>query len=74
MWRFLAYAKPYRHYVIFATVCGLIKFLAPLVFPWMLKVLLDPTEVVERSPNFSKECFHLSFGRDVHGYGQQKAR
>jgi ABC-type multidrug transport system fused ATPase/permease subunit len=41
VWRFLAYAKPYWRYVALATGCGLIKFLAPLVFPWMLKVLLD---------------------------------
>jgi ABC-type multidrug transport system fused ATPase/permease subunit len=39
--RFLAYAKPYWRYVAGATFCGLIKFLAPLAFPWMLKVLLD---------------------------------
>ncbi len=41
VWRFLAYAKPYWRYVAAATVFGIIKFLAPLVFPWMLKVLLD---------------------------------
>jgi subfamily B ATP-binding cassette protein MsbA len=41
IWRFLAYAKPYWPYVAGATGCGLIKFLAPLAFPWMLKVLLD---------------------------------
>lgn len=41
IWRFLAYAKPYWPYVAAATFCGLIKFLAPLAFPWMLKVLLD---------------------------------
>ena len=39
--RFLAYAKPYWPFVAGATVCGLIKFLAPLAFPWMFKVLLD---------------------------------
>ncbi|HVF17242.1 MAG TPA: hypothetical protein VNA21_10030, partial [Steroidobacteraceae bacterium] len=41
IWRFLAYAKPYWPYVAGATACGLIKFLAPLAFPWMLKILLD---------------------------------
>jgi len=41
IWRFLAYAKPYWPYVAGATACGLVKFLAPLAFPWMLKVLLD---------------------------------
>jgi hypothetical protein len=41
IWRFLAYAKPYWPYVAGATFFGLIKFLAPLAFPWVLKVLLD---------------------------------
>lgn len=41
IWRFLAYAKPYWPFVVGATFFGLIKFLAPLAFPWMLKVLLD---------------------------------
>lgn len=41
VWRFLAYARPYWPYVGAATGAGLVKFLAPLVFPWMLKVLLD---------------------------------
>jgi subfamily B ATP-binding cassette protein MsbA len=39
--RFLAYARPYWPFVAGATCCGLIKFLAPLAFPWMLKVMLD---------------------------------
>jgi subfamily B ATP-binding cassette protein MsbA len=41
IWRFLAYAKPYWPFVVGATCFGLVKFLAPLAFPWMLKVLLD---------------------------------
>ena len=41
IWRFLAYAKPYWPFVAGATFFGLIKFLAPLAFPWMVKVLLD---------------------------------
>lgn len=41
IWRFLEYAKPYWPYVVGATLCGLVKFLAPLAFPWMLKVMLD---------------------------------
>jgi ATP-binding cassette, subfamily B, putative efflux pump len=41
IWRFLAYARPYWPYVAGATACGLVKFLAPLAFPWMLKILLD---------------------------------
>jgi ATP-binding cassette, subfamily B, putative efflux pump len=41
IWRFLAYAKPYWPFVAAATAAGFIKFLAPLAFPWMLRVLLD---------------------------------
>jgi ATP-binding cassette, subfamily B, putative efflux pump len=41
IWRFLAYARPYLRYVLGATFCGFVKFLAPLAFPWMLKVMLD---------------------------------
>ncbi|MFL6577307.1 MAG: ABC transporter ATP-binding protein, partial [Povalibacter sp.] len=41
LWRFLSYARPYLPYVVAATLCGIVKFLAPLAFPWMLKVMLD---------------------------------
>lgn len=41
LWRFLGYARPYWPYVAAATAAGLVKFLAPLAFPWMLRVLLD---------------------------------
>ncbi len=39
--RLLRYIKPYWHYVAGATAAGLVKFLAPLVFPWVLRVILD---------------------------------
>jgi ABC-type multidrug transport system, ATPase and permease components len=41
LWRFLAYVKPYWPYVALATAAGLVKFLMPLTFPWMFRVLLD---------------------------------
>ncbi|MGH8656645.1 MAG: ABC transporter ATP-binding protein, partial [Gammaproteobacteria bacterium] len=41
IWRFLAYLNPYWRFVALATVAGIVKFLAPLVFPWMLRVMLD---------------------------------
>jgi ATP-binding cassette, subfamily B, putative efflux pump len=41
IWRFLAYVKPYWPYVAAATFFGLLKFLMPLVFPWVLRHLLD---------------------------------
>lgn len=39
--RFLAYVRPYWPYVLGATTAGIIKFLSPLAFPWMLRLLLD---------------------------------
>jgi len=39
--RFLAFVRPYLGYVACATTAGILKFLAPLAFPWMLRVLLD---------------------------------
>ena len=41
VWRFLSYLKPYWPLVFLATIVGLCKFLLPLVFPWMLRHLLD---------------------------------
>ncbi len=39
--RFMSYIKPYWPYVLGATCFGLIKFLAPLAFPWMLRLMID---------------------------------
>lgn len=41
VWRFLTYIKPYWPYVALATFAGLLKFLMPMVFPWMLRLLID---------------------------------
>jgi subfamily B ATP-binding cassette protein MsbA len=45
--KFLSYAKPYRWWIIGATVCGLLKYNIPVLFPWILKDvinrLLQPT-------------------------------
>jgi ABC-type multidrug transport system fused ATPase/permease subunit len=41
IWRFLSYIKPYWPFVVLATFAGLLKFLMPLVFPWMLRLLID---------------------------------
>jgi len=47
IWRFLAYLKPYWPFVALATVAGIVEFLAPLVFPWMLRVMLDEVALNE---------------------------
>ncbi len=41
LWRFLAYVKPYRHFVLLATLAGLGKFLLPLSFAFMVRIVLD---------------------------------
>ncbi len=47
VWRFLAYVKPYWPYVALATAAGLIKFLMPLAFPWILRIMLDEVVLKE---------------------------
>ena len=47
LWRFLAYVRPYWKYVAAATASGLVKFMVPLAFPWMLKVMLDDVVLKE---------------------------
>ncbi len=39
--RFLAYVKPYWHYVLAAVIGGIIKFTIPLLIPQVTKYLLD---------------------------------
>ncbi|HPN34374.1 MAG TPA: ABC transporter ATP-binding protein [bacterium] len=39
--RFLSYAKPHAHHYLIATLAGIGKFLSPLVFPYILRLVLD---------------------------------
>ncbi len=39
--RFLSYAKPYWRYYLVATLAGIGKFLSPLMFPYLLRLVLD---------------------------------
>ncbi len=39
--RFLTYAKPYRWWILGATVLGLLKYNIPVLFPWVLKDIID---------------------------------
>lgn len=39
--KFFSYARPYRWWIAGATVCGLLKFNIPVVFPWVLKDVID---------------------------------
>ena len=39
--KFLSYAKPYRWWIIGATICGLLKYNIPILFPWILKDVIN---------------------------------
>jgi len=41
LWRFLSYVKPYWKYILMATSAGIVKFLIPLIFPQILRIVLD---------------------------------
>jgi subfamily B ATP-binding cassette protein MsbA len=39
--RFFSYAKPYRRRIALATLIGVIKYNLPVIFPWILKDVID---------------------------------
>jgi ABC-type multidrug transport system fused ATPase/permease subunit len=39
--KFLSYAKPYRWWIAGATACGLLKYNIPILFPWILKDIIN---------------------------------
>ncbi len=39
--RFLRYARPYRGAILLATVFGVLKYVLPIAFPWVLKDVID---------------------------------
>lgn len=39
--KFLSYVRPYRRLIIIATICGLLKYNLPLIFPWVFKDVID---------------------------------
>jgi subfamily B ATP-binding cassette protein MsbA len=39
--RFLAYLRPYRGWLLLSTVVGVLKYNLPVVFPWILKDVID---------------------------------
>jgi len=53
--RFLAYVRPYRGILTVAVICGIVRYVIPLVLPWTLKVLVD--EYLK--PGFQREALHL---------------
>lgn len=59
--RFLKYAKPYWYFYFFAAMAGTAKFLLPLVFPKVLKIILDDV-LLNTSMTFAfkkAQIFHL---------------
>jgi ABC-type multidrug transport system fused ATPase/permease subunit len=41
MMRFLSYLKPYRWRLVLATLIGVLKYNLPVIFPWVLKDVID---------------------------------
>jgi subfamily B ATP-binding cassette protein MsbA len=39
--KFLSYARPYRRLIALGTLCGLLKYNIPVLFPWVLKDVID---------------------------------
>ena len=39
--RFLAYVRPYRGGLVLSTVVGVVKYNLPVIFPWILKEVID---------------------------------
>lgn len=39
--KFLMYVKPYRWTILASTLCGLLKYNIPLIFPWIFKGIID---------------------------------
>jgi ABC-type multidrug transport system fused ATPase/permease subunit len=39
--KFLSYARPYRWWIFGATICGLLKYNIPILFPWILKDVIN---------------------------------
>lgn len=54
---FLTYVKPYRWMIAEATLCGLLKYNIPVVFPWVLKDVID--HLVSPSPAYTLKL-HLT--------------
>lgn len=39
--KFVSYVRPYRRLITIATICGLLKYNIPLIFPWVFKDVID---------------------------------
>ena len=61
VWRFLSYVKPYWYFIALATVAGIAKFLIPLIFPYVLRIIIDDIILNEQLAlvTRSQRIFHL---------------
>jgi len=57
--QFLSYAKPYTRLFLLATVCGVLKYNIPVLFPWVLKDIIDS---LIRTPPPTPASIHLKIG------------
>ncbi|MGA1842432.1 MAG: ABC transporter ATP-binding protein [bacterium] len=56
--KFLSYARPYRWWIVGATLCGLLKYNIPVLFPWILKDVIDYL-LTAASPDISRINFKI---------------
>ena len=52
--RFLAYVKPYKRYIAFAAIGGIVKFSVPLLIPELIRFLIDDVYLNDALPTEEK--------------------
>lgn len=57
--KFLSYAKPYTRLFILATICGVLKYNIPVLFPWILKDIID---LLLQTPPPAPQSIHFKIG------------
>ncbi len=51
--KFLSYARPYRWWIVGSTLFGLLKYNIPVIFPWILKDIIDHL-LIAPHPNLNR--------------------
>jgi len=61
--RFLAYVRPYRWTLILSTVMGVVEYNIPVIFPWILKDVID--NILAGKPSLTGLTFDQLMGFSV---------
>ncbi len=65
--RFLSYARPYRWWLVLSTVVGVTKYNLPVIFPWILKNVID--HLLSGKPSITGLSFDQLIGLAVFDLG-----